>query len=105
VAGPARRRKTPAEPLEPSRDDVSVGYAVSDFRSTQRKLPPANIEKPKLGFIQRFLSGLEFGARSRLHPFFKIFLFANVSVFMLENDEIETLEVPVKGLKAIPNIS
>jgi len=54
VAGPARRRKTPAEPLEPSWNEVSVGCAASDFCSTRRKLPPANIEKPKLGFIQRF---------------------------------------------------
>ena len=41
---------------------MSVGCAVSNFCSARRKLPQANIEKPKLGFIQRF-------PRSRLLTF------------------------------------
>ncbi len=56
VAGTARRRKTAAQPLESSRDEVSVGCAVNDFCSTRSKLPQANIEKPKLRFIQRSLA-------------------------------------------------
>jgi hypothetical protein len=35
-------------------DEVSVGCAVSVFCRARRKLPPTNIENPKLGFIQRF---------------------------------------------------
>jgi hypothetical protein len=34
--------------------ELSVGCAASVFCPAQRKLPPANIENPILGFIQRF---------------------------------------------------
>ena len=46
-------------------DEVSVGRAVSDFCSARLKLPPANIENPKLGFIQRFPLPSRCGSQTR----------------------------------------